>query len=438
MTHSSSRVSFHNDPVSRMVMRLLLLLELTAMILVLGLCLLDRFILALLISFLTLFLLLAAVAWLYLRYQTLPVVREKKDVTRFVLKFERHSQIETLRIQSARKERTRLNHAEKQEAEAALRSLQKGYIETGLAKASINQALIPGIGSTLKERLAEHGILHAADVNSKIASLEGFGESKYQALLGWRNTVIATLESTKPSALPPEQLNPIQQKYHELQDTNNAAERKAISSQQILEHELMSFKPHLRALGSFTFLRYLRRSLASRGIVAALVAFLLVLTPLVSSVSATLAFGASSVAALMAPIPVTGATATRTSVPSLTETMTGTFTATDVRSQTHRSTFTDTSTMTFTPTAARTNTPAATFTPLPTLTLRPANTPTVAVPPVSNEENPANCDSSYPTVCIPPAPPDLDCGDIPYDNFQVLPPDPHNFDREGDGLGCEG
>ena len=39
-----------------------------------------------------------------------------------------------------------------------------------------------------------------------------------------------------------------------------------------------------------------------------------------------------------------------------------------------------------------------------------------------------NCDPSYPTVCIPPAPPDLDCGDIPYHRFQVLPPDPHSFD----------
>jgi hypothetical protein len=45
------------------------------------------------------------------------------------------------------------------------------------------------------------------------------------------------------------------------------------------------------------------------------------------------------------------------------------------------------------------------------------------------------CDASYPTVCIPPPPPDLDCGDIPYRNFTVLPPDPHRFD--GDGIGCE-
>jgi hypothetical protein len=51
------------------------------------------------------------------------------------------------------------------------------------------------------------------------------------------------------------------------------------------------------------------------------------------------------------------------------------------------------------------------------------------------------CAASYPTVCIPPPPPDLDCGDIPYRNFRVLwnvaDPDPHHFDGDHDGLGCE-
>lgn len=50
----------------------------------------------------------------------------------------------------------------------------------------------------------------------------------------------------------------------------------------------------------------------------------------------------------------------------------------------------------------------------------------------------SNCDPSYPDVCIPPAPPDLDCKDVPYRNFVVLPPDPHNFDGNKDGRGCEG
>ena len=49
-----------------------------------------------------------------------------------------------------------------------------------------------------------------------------------------------------------------------------------------------------------------------------------------------------------------------------------------------------------------------------------------------------NCHPSYPTVCIPPPPPDLDCGDIPHRRFQVIGDDPHRFDGNHDGVGCEG
>lgn len=49
----------------------------------------------------------------------------------------------------------------------------------------------------------------------------------------------------------------------------------------------------------------------------------------------------------------------------------------------------------------------------------------------------SNCDPSYPDVCIPPPPPDLDCGQITQRSFKVLPPDPHNFDRDQNGVGCE-
>jgi hypothetical protein len=47
------------------------------------------------------------------------------------------------------------------------------------------------------------------------------------------------------------------------------------------------------------------------------------------------------------------------------------------------------------------------------------------------------CDSSYPTVCIAPAPPDLDCADVPYKTFAVEGSDPHGFDADFDGVGCE-
>ncbi|MGB9673456.1 MAG: thermonuclease family protein [Anaerolineales bacterium] len=63
-----------------------------------------------------------------------------------------------------------------------------------------------------------------------------------------------------------------------------------------------------------------------------------------------------------------------------------------------------------------------------------ALTPTIASPTLST---PARCDPAYPTVCIPPPPPDLDCPDITYRNFKVLAPDPHKFDNDHDGIGCE-
>jgi hypothetical protein len=47
------------------------------------------------------------------------------------------------------------------------------------------------------------------------------------------------------------------------------------------------------------------------------------------------------------------------------------------------------------------------------------------------------CDPSYPDVCIPPPPPDLDCADIRYRNFRVVGRDPHHFDGNHDGKGCE-
>lgn len=51
---------------------------------------------------------------------------------------------------------------------------------------------------------------------------------------------------------------------------------------------------------------------------------------------------------------------------------------------------------------------------------------------------PRSCDPSYPTLCIPPGAPDLDCDQVNATNFTALPPDPHGFDGyDNDGIGCE-
>ncbi len=69
---------------------------------------------------------------------------------------------------------------------------------------------------------------------------------------------------------------------------------------------------------------------------------------------------------------------------------------------------------------------------------QPVSQPTQSQPTQSQQVQSQNqCDSSYPSVCIPPYPPDLDCGEIEYSNFKVVQPDPHRFDGDKDGIGCE-
>jgi len=72
----------------------------------------------------------------------------------------------------------------------------------------------------------------------------------------------------------------------------------------------------------------------------------------------------------------------------------------------------------------------------PTATPQPVAPTATPLPPAAPAQ--PNCDPSYPDFCLEPGIPDLDCKDIPYGKFRVLPPDPHGFDgNDNDGLGCE-
>jgi uncharacterized protein YraI len=80
--------------------------------------------------------------------------------------------------------------------------------------------------------------------------------------------------------------------------------------------------------------------------------------------------------------------------------------------------------------------------PVATSTAIPASATATSIPPAptaipTQVKQAPNCDPSYPGVCIPNYPPDLDCGDIPYKRFQVVGADLHGFDRDRDGIGCE-
>lgn len=62
----------------------------------------------------------------------------------------------------------------------------------------------------------------------------------------------------------------------------------------------------------------------------------------------------------------------------------------------------------------------------------PTATPVPTHPSLSED-----CDSSYPTICVHPPPPNLDCEDIEHREFKVIPPDKHYFDPDGNGIGCQ-
>ena len=75
-------------------------------------------------------------------------------------------------------------------------------------------------------------------------------------------------------------------------------------------------------------------------------------------------------------------------------------------------------------------------TPVPVVApILPIAAPIVPVAPASN------CEPSYPGICIAIGSADIDCGEIAARQFQVVwtvpNPDPHGFDGDGDGIGCE-
>jgi hypothetical protein len=73
-----------------------------------------------------------------------------------------------------------------------------------------------------------------------------------------------------------------------------------------------------------------------------------------------------------------------------------------------------------------------------TTTTRPTPNTSDDVVPTPELPPEPECDPSYPDLCIPPGVPDIDCDDIPeFTDFPVLPPDPHGFDGDNDGIGCE-
>ena len=66
------------------------------------------------------------------------------------------------------------------------------------------------------------------------------------------------------------------------------------------------------------------------------------------------------------------------------------------------------------------------------------HTPVITAPDLPPAPPPVYmCHPSYPSICVPSPPPELQCADIPHRNFPVIGVDPHRFDPDRNGIGCE-
>jgi micrococcal nuclease len=297
---------------------------------------------------------------LFIRYNLLPIVKNKQsyltDRTKLLNK------ISTTKMELGKVEQSLATNQtnESQEIERALQKIHKDYIESGLRAAKIENSNIQGVGPKLKEKLKTNGIISAADIGLHIQNLEGFGTAKVQALMGWKETVLAQLESTKPDRLPDAQLSEIQQKHKRQKDNLIKARESHQLKLTELGLELDTVNRNLAHFKSVNFINYLsvdllgnikNKTLQKNGTMVVIV--VIGLGALVHGVFGMISSGALIVASRPTPTLTVTPTMTFTAIPTSTNTRTPTPKPT--------STITASPTATITPTV--TLTPSMTYTP---------------------------------------------------------------------------
>ena len=203
-------------------------------------------------------LIVAVLGWLYYRYQSHPLVRKKNELMRQSSALSAKIETEEAKIKHAEQQRDDLAIAQQTEISETLQLLQNQHIEAGLRAASIADKQILGIGPKLKEMLASHRILTAADVNKDaLSEVKEFGEIKKQTMLIWRRLVEAQVNRAKPTTLPSETLNRILERYQQSRNANDEMERQASNTRSSLLEELQKLAPDLEKIPEITFINYL-------------------------------------------------------------------------------------------------------------------------------------------------------------------------------------
>jgi len=217
------------------------------------------------------------IVWFYKRFNNHPLLQEKQSLGAQIQQAQSQLAVQEQNIQLAQDKRLSFPTLESNELKAGLQSLQKDYIRAKLKTVSIANAKITGIGPKLKITLLFHRVATAADVDSGIYAIEGFGQAKSQALLQWRDSIQAQIDQTKPTALPVEQTDAIQRKFQNHRRVNDESEQTAIKAKVELEQKEHALKVRSEELAPLTFLSYIFHAIAPNKIVAGFAISLLVI-----------------------------------------------------------------------------------------------------------------------------------------------------------------
>ena len=467
-----SKIAFGADPASRNVTRFLLILQMTGLLLVVCLRLLDLQLPALILSILTLILFLASLLWLYARYRSARVIQEKIRLERLHDRFEKHLRREEDVIQVAILGRERLMLEEREELDLAQSTLQRDQIaqkyqalqeqnSAAESRARASKELLTRELTSFKPRLKQLAPLTFSLYLSRALSSDALaGGLLTVLLLGMQIVSSVSAAGIMPTAalLPPAP-TPVQPALVSLPAPSTLTDvptqafspttpeavlasdtvQPANTSQAILPAGLAACIPQEASSESGLVIGVLDGDTIDVVIngQAQRVRYIGVNTPeqgqpfyeealafnqnLVLNKTVTLLKDTSEVDTydrllryvVVDEIFVNQALAemgyAEASAYAPDTACVSVFESAQIQAQTARI----------------------------GLWLETSATPAFLAPVTGGETTTPSCDPSYPGVCIAPAPPDLDCGDVDFEGFQVLPPDPHSFDRDGDGVGCE-
>lgn len=261
----TQNLTFEHDPYSRKAARYFLWLHVGAILVVLGLIVLQFHGVAFGVLFLILVMTGMLLRWLHGRYQASDLVKEKRRLQQEASRLQEKLVAVQKSLTETKERREHLLHKEQFGLEATLRNQQIHYIQKGLSSYFVKDETLSGLVPELKECLEKAGIMTALDVSDEtISQIEGVGVANREALLQWRSSLYAQIEATKPVKLPDHQLEYIQKKFNRLHARNDEKEKGMMEVLQQFEGELHAIHHRLQPLAPITFRGYVVHTLLSK------------------------------------------------------------------------------------------------------------------------------------------------------------------------------